>query len=149
MPHPQEIEDQAERLYTVYCHAVGGKAYDGRPLPAWAEFSADPGKQTQANGWRALGELVANDPRVGKLQATIDLAGNSLGVATRRIAELEEELKLTKQRIGADTWDSQKQIVAMEAALKRIAGFPIHSEPVGAAYACQDIATEALKGGAR
>ena len=51
-------ETVAERLYTVYCEAVGGVAYDGKPLPNWAEFSTDPGKEKQANGWRQAARAI-------------------------------------------------------------------------------------------
>lgn len=43
----------AASLYETYCAAVGGKAFNGDPLPAWAEFAVDPKKQVQADGWRA------------------------------------------------------------------------------------------------
>jgi len=41
----------AEELYTAYCKAVGGVAFNGDPLPSWAEFSADPSKTKQSNAW--------------------------------------------------------------------------------------------------
>lgn len=46
----------AEELYTAYCAAVGGVAFNGDPLPDWAEFAADPNKEKQSNAW-----LVAAD----------------------------------------------------------------------------------------
>ena len=48
------ITDKAVELYDVYKAAVGGKAYDGRPLPSGAEFMSDPTKQKQADAWRAV-----------------------------------------------------------------------------------------------
>lgn len=48
------ITELAIELYDVYCAAVGGKAYDGRPLPAGREFMNDPAKQKQADAWRAV-----------------------------------------------------------------------------------------------
>ncbi len=41
----------AERLYTVYCESVGGKAYNGDPLPDWNDFHNDPSKDKQSKGW--------------------------------------------------------------------------------------------------
>jgi len=41
----------AERLYTAYCQSVGGKAYNGDPLPIWKDFHDDPTKEKQAKGW--------------------------------------------------------------------------------------------------
>lgn len=48
------ITELAIELYDVYCAAVGGKAYDGRPLPTGREFMNDPAKQKQADAWRAV-----------------------------------------------------------------------------------------------
>jgi hypothetical protein len=50
----------AKIAYDTYCHAVGGKAFNGDPLPSWEDFSADPKKQPQANGWLAAAEAVLN-----------------------------------------------------------------------------------------
>jgi hypothetical protein len=49
-------ENLAGSFYTIYCQEVGGKAFNGDPLPTWEEFSKDPNKQKQANGWRAVAE---------------------------------------------------------------------------------------------
>ena len=43
-------------LYETYCAAVGGKAFNGDPLPKWEEFRADPAKKKQADAW----EIVAD-----------------------------------------------------------------------------------------
>lgn len=48
------IEEHADMLYSVYCDAVGGVAFNGDPLPAWADFAADPNKQKQADAWRSV-----------------------------------------------------------------------------------------------
>lgn len=56
-----EIEALAGKLYTVYCAAVGGKAYDGKPLPAWQEFRSDPTKKVQSDAWVAVARAVKND----------------------------------------------------------------------------------------
>ena len=53
-------ETVARELYTTYCEAVGGKAFNGDPLPAWEEFSADPKKMTQCAAWVAAGERAIN-----------------------------------------------------------------------------------------
>jgi hypothetical protein len=44
----------AEKLYETYCESVGGKAFNGDPLPNWLQFSMDPAKEVQANGWRSV-----------------------------------------------------------------------------------------------
>ena len=41
----------AERLYTTYCQAVGGKAFNGDNLPSWEDFYNDPAKEKQASAW--------------------------------------------------------------------------------------------------
>ncbi len=43
----------AHAMYDAYCVEVGGKAWDGRPLPTAKEFFADETKQKQAMGWFA------------------------------------------------------------------------------------------------
>ncbi len=48
------VTEKAIELYDVYTAAVGGKAWDGRPLPSGAEFMSDPSKQKQADAWRAV-----------------------------------------------------------------------------------------------
>ena len=45
------LEDLACHLYENYCQAVGGKAFNGDPLPRWAEFRCDPAKQKQSDAW--------------------------------------------------------------------------------------------------
>lgn len=37
--------------YTAYTKAVGGKAFNGEPLPSWEEFATHPDKQKQAEAW--------------------------------------------------------------------------------------------------
>ena len=50
----------AERLYTAYCAAVGGKAFNGDSLPTWREFHADPTKQKQALAWLDTARAAMN-----------------------------------------------------------------------------------------
>lgn len=42
----------AKKIYDKYCEAVGGKAFNGDPLPKSGEFFSDPTKQKQADAWR-------------------------------------------------------------------------------------------------
>lgn len=46
----------AEELYTTYCAAVGGVAFNGDPLPDWATFAADPAKTKQSEAWLATAD---------------------------------------------------------------------------------------------
>jgi hypothetical protein len=41
----------AARLYSTYCNSVGGLAFNGDPLPKWADFYNDATKQKQVNAW--------------------------------------------------------------------------------------------------
>lgn len=43
-------------LYSEYCEKVGGKAFNGEPLPGWSEFRADENKIKQVNAWLAVAE---------------------------------------------------------------------------------------------
>jgi len=59
-----DIEELADKLYTVYCAAVGGKAFNGDPLPAWSTFRADPTKRKQSDAWMIVAK-TALDAVVG------------------------------------------------------------------------------------
>jgi hypothetical protein len=45
-------------LYDTYVKAVGGTAFDGKPLPPGKELMADPTKQKQADAWREVAKLM-------------------------------------------------------------------------------------------
>jgi hypothetical protein len=44
----------ASKLYETYCQAVGGKAYNGDPLPSWREFASDANKKKQVAAWHEV-----------------------------------------------------------------------------------------------
>lgn len=48
-----DIEAIADKIYTTYCAEVGGKAFNGDPLPTWVTFRADPTKRKQSDAWVA------------------------------------------------------------------------------------------------
>lgn len=53
------LTEMAEVMYTEYCEAVGGKSYDGKPLPTAKEFFDDDSKVTQSMAWlRAAGKAI-------------------------------------------------------------------------------------------
>ena len=55
----EEMSDQlAAMLYTQYCEKVGGKAFNGDPLPSWTLFEADPAKQVQVNAWKFIAKAA-------------------------------------------------------------------------------------------
>lgn len=58
-----DIENLAEILYETYCREVGGKAFNGDPLPDWRTFRADPSKSKQSGAWIAVAiEAIENLP---------------------------------------------------------------------------------------
>lgn len=56
----EKREALARVLYTIYSEAVGGVAYDGKPLPTWEEFYANPAKQKQSGGWLVMADWLQN-----------------------------------------------------------------------------------------
>ena len=62
----------AMAMYDTYCHSVGGKAFNGDPLPKPEEFFNDETKAKQAGGWLAAAEVAKkmltpeedNDPAI-------------------------------------------------------------------------------------
>ncbi len=50
------LEQTAGVLYSTYCGALGGFAFNGDPLPSWETFRADPAKQKQSDAWVATAE---------------------------------------------------------------------------------------------
>ena len=76
------IEDNADLLYSAYCKAVGGVAFNGDPLPEWTEFAADPSKQKQADAWRSAAL------RPYDLEGSFDTARELLECAANNIANL-------------------------------------------------------------
>lgn len=53
------IEGIANELYSIYCKAVGGKAFNGDSLPDWPTFRTDPNKSKQSNAWIACAHKAA------------------------------------------------------------------------------------------
>jgi hypothetical protein len=47
----EEEEEIAGQLYDHYCAAVGGKAFNGDPLPDWNTFRSDKNKTKQSDAW--------------------------------------------------------------------------------------------------
>jgi hypothetical protein len=47
-------EELVEQLYETYSTAVGGKNFQGDPLPDWRTFSTDPTKTKQSSAWEEV-----------------------------------------------------------------------------------------------
>lgn len=56
----EDVENLAEFMYSTYCKAVGGKAFNGDPLPDWKTFAADPSKAKQVEAWRHTAQATFN-----------------------------------------------------------------------------------------
>ncbi len=52
------LETTAKLLYETYCREVGGKAFNGDPLPDWETFRSDPTKQKQSDAWMAVAKTA-------------------------------------------------------------------------------------------
>lgn len=59
-PEPEEVKVTPEvlsviagQMYTAYCEAVGGVAFNGDALPNWDDFASDPAKSKQSKAWIA------------------------------------------------------------------------------------------------
>ena len=55
----------AGQLYTAYCEAVGGKAFNGLPLPAWPDFVIDKNKSVQVEAWRVVARTARSSLGLG------------------------------------------------------------------------------------
>ena len=49
------MTDFGEKAYIAYCVAVGGKAWNGDPLPTWEVMTEDSAKQHLVSAWRTAG----------------------------------------------------------------------------------------------
>ena len=70
-----KIDQKAIELYDIYTAAVGGKAWNGDPLPCGKHFMSDPTKQKQADGWRAVAAHVLtpfNSPIVNSQSSIVN-----------------------------------------------------------------------------
>jgi len=52
------MDNLTDVMYTAYCQAVGGKAFNGDDLPTWDVFANDPKKQKQVNAWRVAAKAA-------------------------------------------------------------------------------------------
>lgn len=66
-PCMPKVEALACNLYSAYCTAVGGKAFNGDPLPDWITFRADPNKQKQVNAWIEVAHQVLGASHVNRM----------------------------------------------------------------------------------
>lgn len=90
------------------------------------------------------------DKEVEQLRAELEAAQAALRTAQDDYSANDQRWRDAWNRqggeLGAQLSASRKENAQLTAALIRIAQFPIHSEPVGGAYAMSDVAETALKG---
>lgn len=53
-----DSEIEAGIAYETYCRKVGGKAFNGDPLPDWTTFRSDPKKKVQSDAWVAVSDAM-------------------------------------------------------------------------------------------
>ena len=73
------IDSLAEELYETYSEAVGGKSFDGSPLPSWEIFKKDPEKIKQVRGWLAVAWKARHTVIVKTAATLMDDLGNFPG----------------------------------------------------------------------
>lgn len=76
----------AKKVYDTYCKAVGGKAFNGDPLPHSSEFFNDPTKERQANAWRK----ALDEPYVLLLTTTQNLGHPAYNVSSSTTIAIDE-----------------------------------------------------------
>ena len=98
----KKIEEMAGSLYEAYCTAVGGKAFNGDPLPDWKTFRADPAKQKQSNAWIAVAAKS-----VGLLAADIATLGEEALQLCYAIEAIPASTEQTNASIKASAFSSK------------------------------------------
>lgn len=82
------LEDLAHTLYDEYCAAVGGKAFNGDPLPHSAEFFSDPKKAKQTYAWRVTAQK-AIEQVIGMLDEEVGgISANTLHRLTKPLRDV-------------------------------------------------------------
>lgn len=94
----------AESMYTAYCAAVGGKAFNGGTLPDWQTFSADPTKQTQVAGWLAAAN-VAHEMRPQRKHRKLTPQEIAKGRSASYWEMSNEDQWAEDRRLGILDWD--------------------------------------------
>jgi len=98
----------AEELYTAYCKAVGGLAFNGDPLPDWKTFAADVTKKKQSDAWLAAAERAMEEAWMAK-ESSLSSALTKARPFVKSWGELNDE-----------NWHEYREaITAVDAALKQ------------------------------
>lgn len=111
----------AGRLYERYCQHVGGRAFNGDPLPKWLAFSRDPSKAKQAEAWISIARefglsvWLAYSEQAGKAfqagvtqgrlgwvpRAELDKAGDEMRDWRWRYQEARKRLAISRAELAA------------------------------------------------
>lgn len=91
MSNQTTIDLIAARIYDTYCEAVGGKAFNGDPLPHSSEFFNDLTKEKQANGYRkAAKAMIASPEAINSIIAQSNIDTNHISDGYHTFGELYE-----------------------------------------------------------
>jgi hypothetical protein len=96
---------RAGELYTAYCEAVGGKAHDGQPLPAWSDFYNDDTKRKQVRAWMFVASQVGE--REDEIMASASSALSGADEARRETHRFREALREVKSLLPALSRESE------------------------------------------
>lgn len=100
--------DLAHTLYDHYCQAVGGKAFNGDPLPKAAEFFADESKEKQANAWRETAKKAFDE--INKVKPATAPEPVKEETFLDRLIQERDELREKYTRLHSFLLDKQKAI---------------------------------------
>lgn len=94
----------AGEMYTAYCAAVGGKAYNGDPLPDWPTLCDDPSKQKIVAGWMAAAN-AAHEMRPQRKHRALTPAEKAKGRSESYWSMSSEDQWAEDKRLGILDWD--------------------------------------------
>lgn len=88
----------AHKIYDDYCEAVGGKTFNGDPLPKSDEFFNDPAKQKQADAWRS----ACKEPQAMLLETARNLGHPAYGVSSSQTFAIDELREKALDYLGVE-----------------------------------------------
>jgi hypothetical protein len=93
----------AQILYDNYCTEVGGKAFNGEPLPDWQTFYNDPSKSKQAHAWERAANALLNAQQIEGAPAQFHIMAvlEDASMLCNKIEELPASEKQTSLSIAA------------------------------------------------
>lgn len=114
---PESVALLADKLYTTYCAAVGGFAFNGDPLPAWKEFFADPSKKKQSDAWLAVAKESLRD---------------TVKALRGQYSKMVGGLDGTKRGLACDIVDADPDIIKYDFDIRRFLSGCAEKDALGA-----------------